>query len=469
MTVTKCQVSSTLPAPTRLVALSILSIVLAFGCGNDGGSGSNGTNGNGNGTGATNGSGATGGNGAALFSGAALCTVVFGPESVTGYVRLVSDEELDAGEPIDSTAGAIEVGGGVSCAVNDRSVFALNWESPTITRYDEVDGAFVEGPRVSFANFGLTSLASVAAQTQIVSETKAYFVDTSSAQLIVWNPRAMEAIESIPLEGFDPPEGQRQIVTRAGQIDGRLFLWSLYQNAEEILTSRTAFGFLDPETDEITIDTTDDCGALGDTWVSTSNGDTYFSSTTTAAMEHALGLPGSFEPCALRVRAGASELDPTYLEKLNGLTDLAPTPTGGVFDGGNDRSLLLAYNQDVEGALPIDGSMTARELASLPAWDFYEVVLGSGQPASRLEDLPTGSGRAGALVFDGKTFLTRRAPDFSSNELVDLSERPVKTAFVFSGSTVLLSRLGTEPDPRMARRIEPRGDLSLLSFSDSRN
>ena len=98
-----------------LVALSVLALALAFGCGKDSSNGTNGGATNGNGTGATNGGGAIGGNGAPPFSGAVLCTLVFG-EASTGFVRLISDEELAAGEPIDSAAEAIEVGGGVACA-----------------------------------------------------------------------------------------------------------------------------------------------------------------------------------------------------------------------------------------------------------------------------------------------------------------------------------------------------------------
>ena len=82
-----------------LAAVSLLSIALAFGCGNDSIARTAGANGNGSGNGGT---GATGGGGDVQLSGAALCSLAFGAEGSTGFIRLVPDEELPAGGPIDS-------------------------------------------------------------------------------------------------------------------------------------------------------------------------------------------------------------------------------------------------------------------------------------------------------------------------------------------------------------------------------
>ena len=437
----------------------MLSFVLALGCGNDGESGSSGTNGNG--------SGATGGDGFAPFSGAALCSLIFGADGNTGFVRLVSDAELEAGEPIDSTAGAIEVGGGVSCAVQDRSVFALNWESPTITRYDEEDGALVEGLTVSFANFGPTSLASDSRQTVLLSETKAYFLDISSSQIIVWNPSAMETIGAIPLTVAEPPEGLTQNALRVNLIDGLLVAYNGYRNEQDILAARTDFWWIDPDTDEIVAtDVTEQCGNLQPIVSTTTNGDTYIGMSGVMAMEHALGLPGSVPPCAIRIRAGAREVDPTYLADFNALT--GGLPTSGPIPAGNDRGLLLAYDTS---NVPIDPMLTARELAQVPSWNFYEWELGTEQPATLVESIPTGTGRADTREFEGKTFLVQFAPGFGTTELFDLTQRPVETTFALTNATVVLARLGDEPDGRMAHRfptrVEGRSQWSLVPFRRS--
>ena len=449
--------------PTRLAALSIFSIALVFGCGNDG---ANGVNGGGaaNGGGATNGSGATGGNGAVAFSGAVLCSLGFTPTGTPGFIRLVPDEELegaDQGQQIDSLEGAIEFAGGVACAVQGRSVFAFDFESPTITRFDEVDGALVEGETVSFANFGLSSLATTRPPLVFVSNQKAYYLDGASEQLIVWNPEAMETIGSIPLTVSDPPEGLRQTGFRVIRIDDQVVTYNNYQNEQQITAARTDFWWIDPETDEIVAtDVTEQCGNL-QTVSTATNGDTYIGMSGAIAMEHALGLPGSFPPCAIRIRAGTREVDPTYLADFNALT--GGLPTSGPIPVENDRGLLLAYDTS---NIPIDPTLTARELAEVPSWNFYEWELGTEQPATLVESIPTGPAGIATREFDGRAFLARVASDRSSTELLDLTQRPVEVAFTLSEVTLLLARLGTEPDVRMAQRIEHLGGFGVLLETD---
>ena len=439
---------------TRIVAFSVLSIVLAFGCGNDGSNG-------------TNGGGATGGNGTAPFSGAVLCSIAATPEGSAGFMRLVPDGELEAaeeGEQIDALEGAIEFAGGVSCAVKDRSVFALNFESPTITRYDEVDGALVEGPTVSFANFGLTSLASSLPPLVFLSNAKAYYLDAASSQILIWNPEAMETIGSIPLTVADPPEGLRQGGLRVNLIGGQAVAYSSYVNEQDIGVARADFWFVDPNSDEVVAtDVTEQCGGLQQNVATATNGDTYIGMSALPAMEHALGLPGSYPPCAIRIRAGTREVDTSYLADLNALT--GGLPTGQLISVGNDRALMLAYDTNI----PIDPMLTGRELQTLPNWNFYEWELGTEQPATLVESLPTGTAAVATREFEGRAFLARISPDVSSTELLDLTRRPVEVTFTLSNVTILLARLGSEPDARMAQRIEPRGGLSILSVSDFGN
>lgn len=439
----------------RLAALSMLSFALAFGCGNANDTGTSGTNGNGNGTGATNGGGATGGNGAAPFSGAVLCTLASGPNGFSGFIRLVSDEELESDEEIDSLEGAIEIGGAASCTVQGRSVFVLSGESPIITRYDEVDGALVDAGTVSFANFGLGSLASFE-QTVLLSETKAYYADPLFSQIIVWNPSAMETIGSIPLA--NSAEGLQQLRMRINLIDDLVVVYVNNRNEQGIMVARTDFWFVDPATDTVVAtDTTQQCGDLLAVIATATSGDVYIGSNIGAAMEHVLGLPGSFPPCAIRIRPGAREVDPMYLADLNALT--GGLPAASPFPVGPDRAFLLAYNTD---EVPIDPMLTVSELLSLENWDLYEWELGSEQPVTLVEGLPTSAARIGTIEFDGRTFLVRVAPDLSSTELVDLTERVGETVFTFTNGTLRLVRLGSEAGPRMAQRTEHGGGAGVF-------
>lgn len=407
-----------------------------------------------NGGGAMNGAGATGGGDDALFRGAVLCTVGVAPAGdFNGWVRLVSDAELEGGEVIESTDGAIEVAGGVACAARGRSVFALSYEAPIITRYDEVDGALVEHERVSFANFGLTSLASAPEQTVLISDTKAYFLDADQSQIIVWNPEQMVVIGAVPLTVAEPPEGITPFSFRSTFIDGLLVAYNSYLNDQGIRAARSDFWFVDPATDEVVAtDFTEQCGDLAPMNVVTANnGDVYLGHGGWAAAEHALGLPGSFSPCLVRVRAGSREIDATYRPDLNALT--GGLPTGGLIPIGDARAILYGYNTN---DVPVDPTLTALELLQTPNWDFYEWEVGTDEPAARVESIPSGTGRVALEEFDGRTFLLIVAPDQASSELLDLTVRPVATSYTVRDVPVLLSRLGSEPQARMAQLLRTR-------------
>ena len=375
-------------------------------------------------------------------------------------MRLVSDEELESGDEIDSLEGAIEFPSGVVCAVQGRRVFALSFEAPTITRFDEVDGALVEGPVLSFANFGLSSLAGSRSNTVFVSEDKAYYLDGSTSQLIVWNPEEMVTIGSVPLSVSEPPEGLRQSGLQFSLIDGQVVAFNNYISEQDVSVPRTDFWFVDPSTDAVVAtDVIESCGNLRGRVATATNGDVYLGMSADAAIAHALGLPGSFPPCGVRIRAATGEVDSMYVADFNALT--GGLPTAGPIQIGDNRALLWAYDTE---AMPIDPMMTAREHVLAMNWGYYEWELGTEEPATRIESIAIGTGGTNAFAFDGRSFLVRVAPDFSSSQFFDLAQRPVEVTFTFSGAPLTLDRLGSEPDARMARRIEHRDGLSVLPW-----
>ena len=422
---------------TRLFVPLILSTVLAFGCGNDTESNTGGTGGSGGSGGSTGtgGIGGTGGTPIAPSGPAVLCSLVFTPTGATGFIRLVPEAEIEAGD-IDATDDAIEVQSG-SCAVWKNAVFSASFESPNMTRYDAVDGELVEGDTVSFMNFGLTSLASTAEQIRIISDTKAYFFDTQFAQLIVWNPTTMTTVEAIPLTGFEAPEGLTLQRIRTGNIGDRMVFWSLYANAEGAGVPYSVFGFLNTETDEFVTDTIENCGGFLSAFVTTPNGDAYFGSTPGGAVNHALGI-NTISPCAVRVRAGATEVDDTFLADLNQLTGL---PTGGPVGGSGDKGYLVAYD---ENAIPLDPLLTSSEHLALENWRIYEFELGSTSPAMLVEELPADTGIYGFDTFDGRGFLSRSKPETSTDTWFDLSQSPIRETLRFNGSVRNFARLGEE-------------------------
>ena len=174
-------------------------------------------------------------------------------------------------------------------------------------------------------------------------------------------------------------------------------------------------------------------------FVTTDNGDTYFGSTGGDAINHALGFDGSFPPCAVRVRAGATEVDDTFVADLNQLTGVGPS--AGPFAGSGNNGYLLAYD---ENAIPVDPLLTAVEHTALDNGRFYEVELGSTTPATVVAELPVGQGIGGASTFDGRGFLIRFARDFSSTSWFDVSQSPIEEAYRFNGAAPLFARFGEQ-------------------------
>ena len=420
----------------RLAAPCILTIALAFGCSDSQSNANMGDSGT-NGGGATNGSGATGGDTTELFGGAILCTNFFVPgQGQTGLIRLVADEGLEPGAQIDTADGAIEFGGGLSCAARGRSVFALSWESPRITRYDEVDGALVEGPTVSFQRFGVNSLNVGPDGAVVVSDTRGYIVQPG--RLLVWNPSTMTTVGEIPLSAVELPDGLSPGTSVIRRFGGLLLAVNSYVSEQDVGAPRLDVWFVDPDSDEVVAtDTSERCGDRSPRISASSNGDVYIGPGPFNPIEHALELPGASSPCLIRVRAGTREIDPSYLAELNPLT--GGDPTSGPLQAQADTGLLPAFDTN---SVPLDPQLTAFEHLILPNWPFLEWELGSEQQATRVSDLATGIGIAATRTFEGRSFLLRANLDGGS-DLWDLTQRPLGTPTysLTVGSPQLLFRL----------------------------
>jgi hypothetical protein len=134
----------------------------------------------------------------------AIAGTSFNPEGESSYVALVPS--LDSSIEIDYAA-VLEVAGGASIfGMDGNRFFALGKdEEPTITRYEiDASGAFIPGEQFSLQEYGLSSTWLDPGLVPILSETKAYVVDSGQMQVIVWNPSTMRITGSFPLDGVAP-------------------------------------------------------------------------------------------------------------------------------------------------------------------------------------------------------------------------------------------------------------------------
>ncbi|MEM1416077.1 MAG: hypothetical protein AAGH15_14315 [Myxococcota bacterium] len=372
-------------------------------------------------------------------AGAALCSVVFGPDGTTGFVRFVPDDELNSGEVIDSAAGGFEFGG-VTCLVRGRNVYAHDWESATITRYEvERDGALVERDRVSLAGLGITSFSGGGDNLVIASDERAYFLSQSGI-LAAWDPSTMSVVGDIDIAPlFDTGDADIEFNgARVLALGDRVGVFPNYLTPTMTQAAGARVGFVDPATDAVTFSAfTEQCGNVQSQFALAENGDAYFGHSGAVSMEHALGLPGSFPPCSIRIREGATEFDATYTADLNALT--GGRPTAGPVPLTPGRALLYAFDTD---AMPIDPEATQNELWAAANWSFFLWEPGSDAAATPVPELGVGSGFVDSLVYGGETYLRQFALDLSGTELISLDDDTLgEVAFRLSNLTNSLNRI----------------------------
>ena len=235
------------------------------------------------------------------------------PDGRTNYVSLVND--LMGGEV--NPAEALEVPGRSRFYAQPQSNYFLigNGENLTFTKYklSEEGSKFKEGEKFSLANEGVTSLQ---ARTVFLSDTKAYYIDNTQGQVVIFNPEKMEITGS-----FDLPEefanGYKGFTTQLGfngyQLNGnRLSIpvgWINFEAATHL--DKTGLAIVDTQNDQVISYTEDDRCALATEPAFMPNGDVYYGQSERyhfskqARQKETAG-------CILRKEAGANEFDQDY-------------------------------------------------------------------------------------------------------------------------------------------------------------
>ncbi|NGP87709.1 hypothetical protein [Fodinibius halophilus] len=235
------------------------------------------------------------------------------PDGRTNYVSLVDDlmdGKVDASE-------ALEISGQSRFYAQSRSghFFTGNGEELTITRYNiSEEGKSIEkSGKFSLANQGVTSLQ---ARTVFLSDTKAYYIDNTQGQIVIWNPEKMEIIDS-----FDLPEefadGYKGYSTQLGfngyQLNGnRLSIpvgWVNFSDATHL--DKTGLAIVDTENNEVISYTEDTRCALATEPAFMPNGDVYYGQSERYHFSKQARKKEN-AGCILRKEAGANQFDQDY-------------------------------------------------------------------------------------------------------------------------------------------------------------
>lgn len=355
----------------------------------------------------------------------AIGTRIWDDSSTTSYFNVV--DSLAAGTTVD-TSKAIEVAGSAKLfSLGSLGWFAIGGgESPTISRYElDEENQLIPRETISLQNYGVESLWDT---IYVVSPTKAYYPDRDNRQLIVWNPTDMVITGSIDLaqtnrDGFLALYSYTPIV----RGDKLMFTVGWFDwNTSDSVRAETGLVVVDTTTDTVArFDVDTRCGGIT-TGVEVSNGDVYLVSSALAGAAYRLGRLTS-EPCALRVKAGETTIDPGYHVQLDTLT--AGALAGEPVSGGGNRIFLRTFD---EAAADIPAEPATWDVTGQVAWKWLAWDIGNNATAE-MSSLPPSTADVVWFEADGKTFGAQTTADYSSTTLIDLSATTPTTELTAPG------------------------------------
>jgi hypothetical protein len=333
----------------------------------------------------------------------AVATTMFLPDGPSSFVSLVADPTANVQV---SRAGALEVGGAAALfGVDGRSVFALGGsDSPTITRYEvRDDGRFIEGARMSLAGLGFGSAFKRSGLVPFLSETKAYFLDDVTAQAVIWNPAEMTIVGSLSLAAAERTGWTFELGERAVGRDGLLFVGASQRGDDETDSGRAYVLVIDTATDTlVTIIEDDRCGNVEHV-IPGGQGALYFGSGALAANMHALQRPAGYPaPCVLRINAGETRFDPSFVVRLPEQT--AGRSTGRLVAGNGNEAYVLAFYPE-ELAEPLGPTSDIFAPWDATAWRWWRIRLDGSAPGEPVEGAPVGSAAGRILHAGGRDYI----------------------------------------------------------------
>ena len=345
----------------------------------------------------------------------AICGALFNPEGPSGYLALA--QSLDSSTTVD-VRNVIEFGGGATCAALEgtSTVYVGIAESPEIQRWElDEDGDPSVTGRMSLAGEGFSSAFRSRNPIQLINESKAYFI--SSEGVVIWDPTEMIIVDSFPLSGLDATDLAMSLSfpLRDGN---RIVLAAWYRRPDRSLEPRAQLVFIDVTTDAVSYSPVDTRCSVD--WPAVAeNGDIYFASPADQGINVAFGLAGdpAAVPCVLRLNAGETEFDPTFL--LDPQQIVESRFAGALADGAGALAFTLSYD---ESLFPLDETL-ALQAIGLPAWRYNSFTLPDAPGgATPVDTLPPGAGLPWFNVVDGVPYAFVYDAEIGRAQLFDISD-----------------------------------------------
>jgi hypothetical protein len=348
------------------------------------------------------------------------------------YFSLV--ESLDEAKTLDYK-DSLEVGGRPRLYAAPGFLAIGSGDAPTITRYTIENNALVEGDSVSFLNEGVASLGAQA--VHFVSPTKAYYKDSSQAQIIVWNPSDMSITKTIKLsQDLVKKDGFVTTVSAWAARDGEAYFtvsWSTPDYTK--VPAGTVLARINTETDELTTTTDDRCRYLSKT--ANVDGTLYFFSGVINGFGYAAYGKGEHgqKDCFLRIAPGAKTFDSSFMGSMatalgDGYvgTAIAVTEAGEIWAQVADLAVT-----------PHETTSTYQQWYS-KGWSWWHLPLKTLTGAVKVAGEP-GAYSGSALTFGSNFYLGRADAQYGTTTLTNMTTGTPVDGIAFPGFSLDVVRV----------------------------
>jgi hypothetical protein len=344
-----------------------------------------------------------------------LSTTSFQPDGETSLVGRVDD--LGVADAFDS-ARAIEVGGAAALfGADGRSVFALgSSDGATLRRYElAADGQLVQRGALSLQPYGISSAFKRPELVPMVSDSKAYWIDDGSLQVVIWNPAEMTVSGTFSLAAAERA-GLLLEVGEAVVRDGLLFVSASYRDDADGEAGEAVALVIDTASDTLLHVASDPrCGGTLDI-APGPGGVLHFASNSFAASLYALGRPADYPaPCVLRVLADAQSFDPDYYVSMLDLT--AGRPAGQLVVGAEGNYHLLALHADLLDE-PIGPETELFAPYESNAWRWWSTELDAPDTGAVIDGVAPRSAANRVLSAGGKQYIANIDSDTGTTTLL---------------------------------------------------
>lgn len=265
-------------------------------------------------------------------------------EGYFGYLTVLDDLSADGSialEKVHAFPGDITY-----TSTGDGKVFIGQEGLPTIERWvlNQSKTGLEKDAEISLDYFGVTS--TLGPEVQILDEETAWYFDTTTYQVIVFNPTTMTTEgETIDFSGV--LEGDNDVVlSGVSRLDDALVISAQYWNADGDPVSLTRAAIIDIESGDVTYADEPRCGstrfhvrdAAGNLYIGAHPGESLWQGA-------GLGLEDAPKPCLVRIKSGETAFDTDYyvnLEEISG-----GKVVGGFLQGDGNHAYVYEFAGDV--------------------------------------------------------------------------------------------------------------------------